>query len=293
MTLIKSGASEFLYQSFINRSTSFHSSLGKIAITGSMTRIHQSRVDLKKVFALLSFFDLLNAKGFNYKESSGVFRKIYKLSGEIREYQVNIIYLESIKDEHPGLLKLIHHFNKLRQKCLRGLITQISDFKERKFKKMKREIRLWLPGIEEEVIIDKAVSFLNQRSIWMEKLADEPEQEETLHRIRIELKKIIAIFTLLDQINPIEERKRMFRELDKFESEIGNWHDKIILLNHSRKFIQSHTTTNELPKTDLEWFCKKLESEARIASCHFSGMTRVVSNLVRYHLKFHDIKSVL
>ena len=287
--LNKNEAGIFLCNSFIKRSSSFHSGLGKIAITASMTQIHQSRVDLKKVFALLSLFDLLNAKEFKYKEAAGIFRKIYKLSGEIREYQVNICYLEGLKEDHPGLENLIQYFDKNRKKSIRTLISEVSGFNKKKFNRVRKEIRQWLSGIDDEIIVGTAVLFLNQRSVMMEKLADKQEGEETIHQIRKELKKIIAIYTLLDQISPVEERQKMFRELGRFESEIGVWHDKIILLDHTRKFIHSQKSTIDSSIHDLELFCLTLESEARLDAEQFFGMTRVASNLVRYSLKPQNI----
>jgi CHAD domain-containing protein len=233
-------AGDFFYRYFIKRTSSFHATLYKAGITATDDDIHKARVDLKKVFALFSFFEVLGPGNFNKKKYSSVFKDIFIKAGKMRECQVNILCVESFVQDYPGVLLFINYLKSEQKKSAKGFISAVFQFDEKKLKEISNSIKKVCSEIKSDAIIERTVAYLIERTGKIESIMDKSGDPETIHTIRKELKKVGAILSLLQQVKPAEDQENLLKLLNKTESLIGDWHDRIVLIDSFTRFFKAN-----------------------------------------------------
>jgi len=90
--MTSSAVREFYWRFYKKRTTSFLANLYKSSITGDEKDIHRTRLDMKKIYAILELFEMLDPGNFN-QENFEIFKVLFRFSGKIRELQVNRLVL--------------------------------------------------------------------------------------------------------------------------------------------------------------------------------------------------------
>ena len=254
---------EFFYRYYLKRSSSFHANIYKAGITVSNKDIHKSRVDLKQVFTLFGFFELIGGDGFKRKKYLNVFLKIFRSAGKIREHQINIAYLEDLEMEYPGTKPFLQFLRAGYKESINGFLSSIIQFDEKKFKEIRYAVKKLCLGMDQDKIIIQSELYILGKSAKIEKLNNQVHNDENIHKIRKTLKKIDAILTLVNKVVPEEDLENLLKQIKKSEVDIGNWHDDVVLLDYLHQFIRSGEK-NEIPASnDIFLLRDKIQDEVK------------------------------
>lgn len=243
---------ELFYRFYRKRISSFLVTVYKAGITGKDKDIHKLRVDLKKVNALFNFFGMLEFSGFSIGKSARHFRDIFRQAGKIREMQVNLRYLEQTDASVPGILSFRRFLKKEQKKYIKEFIAAIARFDEKKLKPVDRSIKRCCRLMDSAGIMTRSGDFLHKKSCLIRTLAEHPENDENIHRIRQELKKMGAISSLLLQVGPGQDIRQLVAKLNETEVLIGEWHDRVVLLDSMEHFVRSSAGMDERSSAGLK-----------------------------------------
>jgi CHAD domain-containing protein len=241
---------------------SFQKSIFKAGITARDKDIHKARVVLKKIFALLNFFEILEAAGFGHIKNSNLFRKIFTEAGKLRELQVNLQLVEKYCHAPHTACPFSEYLAKEVKKCSKEFITAIIRFDENKLKSLNKTIKKFCDRMSSETVSVKAYEFLLSKALKIGFLAERSKDEAGIHKIRKELKKMKAVTSLLNQIESRKEREFLIKKLERAEALIGEWHDHVVLVDYLNQFMQKETVIEEPFKARLLDLREKVVSES-------------------------------
>ena len=253
---------DFLYHYFQKRNASFRLNINKAGITVEEDDIHKSRVDLKKLFALFGFFEMIDTDLFILEEPEKIFRDVFESAGKIREIQMNLLYIENSGWNHPELDLFIHYLKNNSGKEIKTFIRSIIKFDEKYLNQIRKSIRKSCREIKIEKIIDKSDDFFQLHSATIRKLKSESVETENIHKIRKEMKKISAVADLLNQLRVDEFMEKLISALNQTELIIGEWHDRIIFHHSLDTFIKEYESKHKRTFHELERVNKVVYEEA-------------------------------
>ena len=230
---------ELFFRFYKKRISSFLVTVYKAGITGKDRDIHKLHVDLKKINAMYSFFGMLEFTGLNIRKSAKHFRDIFRQAGRIREIQVNLGSVEKYSLEMPGLISFRKFLKKEQKKNTKAFILAVSCFDEKKLKAATIKVKRFCRGMDRGEILVRSGEFLSKKAGMIRSLAEHPENDENIHRIRQELKKMGAITSLLLQVIPGRETRQLMANINRAEVMIGEWHDRVVLMGAMEHFMRS------------------------------------------------------
>jgi CHAD domain-containing protein len=222
---------EFLFQFYRKRTSSFLAGIYKATITGESEDIHRLRVDVKKIYALYSLFEMIQPDLFKKQTRFRLFTNLFKLAGRIREIQVHLIFLAKPKYKKTDFSSFITFLKEQESQATKDFLLAIKDFNDKELKSTEKEIRKICLDIPVKKLSLKSEDFIRKRAKKIQSLQTEDAGVENVHKIRKHLKAMSTVSTLVSTIKPDEKLGLIISGLNKTEMMIGDWHDKIILLD--------------------------------------------------------------
>ena len=177
--------------------------------------IHKIRTTLKR---LKNFNILLDGLLFREKDFPVGFTNLFKLSGEIRDIQIQ--------------QKILLGYESIYQYYLSGVLENKLEFFNIKnsFEEEFQYLGGKLDRIEEFHIDEQIIANVNTRvEIGLSDIRNMPITPENLHEIRIRLKRIYYTLLMLDE-------KEHIKQLDDIQETIGLWHDHDVTIERLRNF---------------------------------------------------------
>lgn len=200
--------------------------------------IHQLRVNIKKIKALVQFFEYLEPDN-NYKKIFEPIRKLFKQAGEIREIQLHLIRLASIQakeDKNEKKLKA-----KLEKRIDRFLKNRA------KWEKYLNQFLAKTSKIEHTFEPETLTAYFN--SILLK--SNNKLRKGEFHEARMKIKIILYLKSLFNEQQKNSVRIN-FEFLDKLQEKIGNWHDLLVSHKMSKEKNQEKVILQELETLEKE-----------------------------------------
>ena len=182
--------------------------------------LHQFRVSIKKIKAVLVMLDKLEA-GNDYGKTYAPYKLIFKCAGPIREQLLQRERACQLKEIDP---KLIAKLNKDLQRATPAFLKSVSQ---------------GLPGIknslhklDQQKIMPYCKNLLHKlKSKWRK-----VDNNKDIHKFRKELKQLLYCTHLLGK----NEREKILSNkklglIDTLQDLIGHWHDNVLLLKKIKK----------------------------------------------------------
>jgi len=219
---------------------SFEAQYIRMLNADSKESIHDTRVSIKRIMALINFFEELKiCSKKEIKKISSAF-EIFEVAGMYREYQLFLELLDVYKN------KLNHKFDNVHRSLIRMLNIYKSEFQHLQGNISFIEIYKNLESIKDEInkTCDKKVSnglkkYIESRVLYCHKYAAAPNLSKYLHEIRRTLKHLRFI---LEQINPYKKKDIQeiicFKDLKEVELMLGDWHDLDLFLQTILDYIE-------------------------------------------------------
>jgi CHAD domain-containing protein len=239
---------EFLYQFYRKRTSSFLAGIYKSTITGEPEDIHRLRVDVKKIYALYSLFELMKPELFERQMKYRLFVDLFKLSGRIREIQVHQIFLAKPKYKKTDFSSFINFLKEQESQATRDFLMAIKNFNDKELKSTEKEIKKICLKIPVNKLSRKSEEFIRKRATKIQNLLGEEPGTENVHKIRKHLKAMSTVSSLVSTVNPDEKLALIITGLNKTETMIGEWHDKIVLSDAIDLYLKNQV---EIPEEGL------------------------------------------
>jgi len=241
----KKETGEFIFRFYRKRSTSFLANLYKASITGDNEDIHKARVDVKKIIALFRLFEMILPDLFQKDDHYYFFKKLFNITGKIREIQVNGILLSHYHKDNPETVLYRRFLKSEETRFTRQFLSIVQMFEERNLKKSEIVIKKLGEKIGQKKFNTVAYQFILKKARKTWKILREKNSPEYLHKIRQNLKAIGAIAALAKTIKNDEKLNAILKDLTKIEVHIGEWHDKQIFLASIEIFLKKKTKTGQ------------------------------------------------
>jgi CHAD domain-containing protein len=179
--------------------------------------IHKLRTTLKR---LKTFNILLDGLLFRQKDFPIEFTNLFKLSGEIRDIQIQQKILEEYDDSYKSYLLFVYEDRLKKFKIKESFENEIQYLTD----KLNRVDNY---HIDEQIIINIQTRIemgYDDIRIMVDNISP-----ETLHEIRIKLKRIYYTLLMLSEMNDAEK-------LNNIQDTIGLWHDYDVTIENIRRF---------------------------------------------------------
>lgn len=209
--------------------------------TGKAGPLHELRVEIKKIKAILGFAQNIYLKKYSCYKLKHLFDK----AGKIREIQINC---ELIQDLPIPSSQAITRLKK-KESILRNQFLEAVPRYENNIQSFRQQLILpeYLPDVQ------KIKDCFHQKEKMARNLLAMQEREQ-LHSYRTKIKKIMYVYESL----PKKMRKQVnldIAKINKQQKKLGNWHDTYA----ATTFLSSHNS----PVKDPAFFSKLKEKEQK------------------------------
>ena len=210
--------------------------------------IHDKRVILRRIFPILTTFDINPGKVKNGE-------KAFKLFGKLRDIQVQIQKLEN--SELNAEFNEYLEFLKKKELELKDKVNKFSKKKELKFPKIKKKKK-----VDTEKIINKTNWQLNILSEKIQSLINFDVVD--IHSIRVDFKKYRYLVEVLKYIENIDEKK--LEEMKHYQDVLGEIHDYEVLIKGIKKYYKKRKLDDSIDvdvfENEQNTLEEKFENEA-------------------------------
>ena len=186
--------------------------------------IHQLRVNIKKIKALLRLMQEMDPQDRREKAFRALFADVFKQAGRVREIQINRELLKAYR-EGSGLITSLAQMEKQETKVLLQVLKtfswdQVAKDHQQQLEKLKH--------LDEDSVYKLARSraFRELSKVISLKYQPGPQQ---LHQVRIKLKAIVEVLAVMVEIHPQQSCKQLLMDIKVLNQIIGEWHDYQVL----------------------------------------------------------------
>ncbi len=221
--------------------------------------IHQLRVRIKRLKALFRLLEFMHPVEFRAKDHYHLFKPVFKSSGLIRESQINISLLKKYKGTERLHKSFSKYIARLRPEWNTSLDRSIDAFNYSRLSEEVKNINNIFSRNTELEIVGLITDFIYSELDRIKSLIDESNDMEYIHEVRIILKNIKPLLGMLWPRIDSTFKKNQYKNLNRTETLIGNWHDRYILSNALSMFFKAKEKKKEKLLEEYESLQKKIE----------------------------------
>ncbi len=206
--------------------------------------LHQLRVEIKKMRALLRLLDIAVREDYSKKRYEKILRKLFKPGGKLRESQINIAQANEFKfqladryKEHLERKDEIHS-KKLKQALDQFITSQLNVF--------ENELSAFIEETDPNHLNISIFRFLRQEFETIETLFPDISDHKILHKVRMHLKASGYMVNLAMELYKDESLQTLYDGIKSVEALIGTWHDKIVFIKSLGKFADKELSPAEV-----------------------------------------------
>lgn len=243
---------EFPFRFYRKRTASFLVNIYKAGITGASKDIHRARLDVKKILAIVDLLRIVRAKSDKDPEFEKIFKKLYRASGRIREIQVNMLLLT--RAEFAGYdMTLFNNYLLMQEKKMTiEFLKEIRKFNEQKLSRIEKRIKKEVSKITSATLQKKTKRYIHSKIKLIQELLETGDGEENVHKVRQHIKELSTVLSLVFAIKASDNLEMVINRLNKSEMMIGDWHDRVILADSMRNFLEQRTIYSESQMTHVK-----------------------------------------
>ncbi len=243
---------EFPFRFYRKRTASFLVNIYKAGITGASKDIHRARLDVKKILAIVDLLRIVRAKSDKDPEFEKIFKKLYRASGRIREIQVNMLLLT--RAEFAGYdMTLFNNYLLMQEKKMTiEFLKEIRKFNEQKLSRIEKRIKKEVSKITSATLQKKTKRYIHSKIKLIQELLEKGDCEENVHKVRQHIKELSTVLSLVFAIKASDNLEMVINRLNKSEMMIGDWHDRVILADSMRNFLEQRTIYSESQMTHVK-----------------------------------------
>ncbi|MBS3806752.1 MAG: CHAD domain-containing protein [Bacteroidales bacterium] len=232
---------EKLFEKYLSK---FEKELFRAVNTEDEEAIHDLRVSIKKIRALLLF---LEEAGFANIKSEYPYltklKKLFKKAGKLREIHIHKKlyhhYREKTGRDFPQLLE---HLERMEEDNRQAYHETMPGIKLRKFYQQADDLQHAIKKISRSTLNKRLFTFIQTRVETCYGFMFEPHYEQHLHQIRKYLKHIrFIIGQKVGDMHELFQEELTFEDTKKVEDILGEWHDR----DEFRKLLEEYSQITE------------------------------------------------
>lgn len=227
-----------LIQHYNDKQASFHVYFKRILESQEIEDIHQLRLNIKKLRVTWSLMDMASQGMLNKKGYFSLISKLFDEAGEVRDAQMSLSKIGKSK-----AMYLVPYAEYLReaQRCANGkLLTGMQAFDFKTLEMLNNKLLQEMKGLSDEIALRKSATFFLKETSKVRELKDHLPDNRKLHKIRIHLKAIREILTIMIELNDTEGLDELQNNIKSLEQQIGKWHDYIMLRTSLKNFVDQN-----------------------------------------------------
>jgi CHAD domain-containing protein len=224
--------------------------------------IHDIRVSIKKIRTLFLLLEFIFPEEFDAPAVYRPFKKLFKQLGGIRDLQVQI----KLVDHYTGTTKVniepYRIFLKARYSAaIHSLPRWLYQYQKPHQGQIFALIRAYYFKTGRETIYLKAREYIHSKINQVMGLT-EHKDKETIHRIRRLLKEARY---MIDMLGTVSKNTVLFKPLQNqiksIENFLGDWHDRMISLDHIYLFEKQQMTYPTSHRINMQPVIKRILQE--------------------------------
>ncbi len=223
-----------LIQHYNDKQASFHLYFKKTFERQGIEDIHQLRLNIKKLRATVSLMELASHGMLNKKRYFALFSKLFDEAGEVREAQVSLGMIE--KSNAIYLIPYTEYLREIQRSANEKLLTTMQAFDFKRLEILNNKLLREMKGLSAEIALRKSADYVLKEIEKVLELKDHLPNNRKLHKIRIHLKAVIEILTIMSELNAATGLDKWQNNIKSLDKQIGKWHDYIILLTSLNYF---------------------------------------------------------
>jgi CHAD domain-containing protein len=203
--------------------------------------VHQLRVSIKKFRAVSKLLEyLMPESSCDNREQLLKQRSLFKLAGSLRDSQVQMILFKYYETELKiNVLNFEYVLKRAEQSALRKFNSGFTSFgkllADRPFPRLDNKSLNNIPDVSFRT---RASKLLDKRMKKLRKAIGAIDSDATLHNVRIQLKQIRYMLSVLsEQDNYFEKYTIDMAGLRTTEIQLGRWHDLTVFRETIMKYI--------------------------------------------------------
>ncbi|MBN1387480.1 MAG: CHAD domain-containing protein [Bacteroidales bacterium] len=230
-----------------------------------MKDIHQLRVRIKRLKAVFSLLEFMHPVEFRAKDHYHVYKAVFKSAGLIRESQINLGLLMKFKGTEKLYKSFSKYIAKLRPEWNTNLDNSINSFNYSRLEEIRKTLNVVFSRNTELELLGIITDFIYSELDRIKNLISESNELEYIHEVRIILKNIKPLLSILWTRDDSTFEKDQYSRLNSTETLIGNWHDRLVLSNALSMFFKAKGKEKEKLLAEYEVVQKKIQKNNRKA----------------------------
>lgn len=227
--------------------------------------VHQLRVSIKRLRAVLHFTgSVIGNEGIDAKKQFKSLRKLFKITGRIRDVQVQqklIPEFEVSLNSQFGLY--LAYLKKLEKPFVRNFYLFINDSKPiHKLASGRELVEKSLASLSPAEIRIRAEQLLASRFNHLKEIFASRPDDKKLHEMRTIIKQMKYIMIVMHKSAPdSDESPISLANLTEAEELLGNWHDVVVGIEFLKNFRENADFKHSSDSESYKLLAKKLADE--------------------------------
>jgi hypothetical protein len=209
--------------------------------------IHQLRLNIKSIRAMLTLLDMISKKKVGGLALLSLLKPVFDRAGKVRTTTLNLQLTQQYKS--AILKKFKKHLQKKQAIEGEKLIKELRKLQLKKVKKLHKKNLSTVRKADTDELTKDAIEHLRQQLAEVRADLFDINDDETLHEIRRQLRHIKNIGSLLEEAKADHPFKEELKKVNATYEKIGKWHDTIDLVDALEKFINTLHDPKGLDKT--------------------------------------------
>jgi len=230
-----------------------------------MKDIHQLRVRVKRLKAIFRLLEFMHPVEFKAKDHFRLFKPVFKSSGLIRESQINLSLLKKFQGTEKLHKPFSKYITKLRPEWNTNLNKSIDSFNYSRLDQIGQSVNDFFSRNTDLELVGLITDFIYSEFDRIKLLLDESDELEYIHEVRIILKNIKPLLSMLCPHDDSFFEKNHYNSLNRTETLIGNWHDRLVLSEALSMFFKARGKKKEKLIEEYNALQKKIDKNIRLA----------------------------
>lgn len=242
--------------------------------------IHDIRVSIKKTRTLLLLLDYIYPGTWDIGEHYRPFRKIFKRLGLIRDLQVQQKLAVYLHQKCPGNIEGYSAYLKDHEKVTRSNVNNwLRMYSSPDWQSLEEDIRTFYFRTGKKQIILKANDYIEHKINHAKEISHQKDRI-TIHLIRRLLKEARYMMEMIGSVvKETADYKPLQNKIKPIENYLGDWHDRMVALDHIFQYEKSMHTYFPHKKINSQSMIKRIIQENNsLVNKAFRELNRISTN---------------
>jgi len=262
---MKDQGKAFIVDYFDEQVDNIRSFLDSIPGRYKMKDIHQFRVRIKRLKSIFRLLEFMHPVEFKAKDHFRLFKPVFKSTGLIRESQINLSLLKKFQGTEKLHKSFSKYITKLRPEWNANLNKSIDSFNYSRLDQIGQSVNDSFSRYTDLELVGLITDFIYSELDRIKLLLDESDELEYIHEVRIILKNIKPLLGMLCPRDDSSFEQNHYNSLNRTETLIGNWHDRLVLSEALSMFFKARGKNKEKLLEEYNTLQKKIDKNIRLA----------------------------